>query len=334
MRSFVVLLGLVAADFEAIGLNYQAAWGCNYPSTQNISANLQFSTSNLTLINDFYKQGGVSLYPFTGWTIPDPDKADPKTGLCHSPIPRFSNNTRCKAKNPSWSTEWSMTYKKIKPLIADGAIAGIFLGDEQMWAGVQLSDLEEVTDQIKSDCPSCITFINEAQDVAVCNFNRMNGTWAENGQCLPKSLDWFGFDYYDGSFSYGENSGWEVQRRAFEEQIYPRLHPHQRIIPTCISFFDRSAITREKADEYCAFNAQQYLHWALEDHRLIGVFPFYWPATQPQWWDLQQLPKCTQTWSGIGQIVKATPPSNPYWKPTSCDVDTPVRDYNWCDRYD
>ena len=69
MKSFVILLGVVAADFEAIGLNYQAAWGCNYPSTKHISANLQFSTSNLTLINEFYKHGGVSLYPFTGWII-------------------------------------------------------------------------------------------------------------------------------------------------------------------------------------------------------------------------------------------------------------------------
>ena len=31
----------------------------------NISANLQFTTTNLTLINEFYLNGGRSLYPFT-----------------------------------------------------------------------------------------------------------------------------------------------------------------------------------------------------------------------------------------------------------------------------
>ena len=334
MKSLAIVIGLVTADFEALGLNYQAAWGCNYPDTRKISANLQFSTSNLTQINQFYIDGGVTLYPFTSWTISDPDKADPATGLCHSPIPRFANNTRCKTLNKNYNAEWKQTFNIIKPFIANGTIVGIFLGDEQMWAGVTMAELTIVTDMIKHDCPACITFINEAQDVAVCNFNRMNGTWAENGECLPHSLDWFGFDYYDGSFSDGSNSGWQVQRRAFEEQIYPRLHPHQRIVPTCISFFDRVKITQEKADEYCAYNAQQYLHWALEDHRLIGVFPFYWPATQPQWWDLAQLPKCAQTWKGIGEIVKVTPQSEPYWKPTSCKVDAAIHDYNWCDRYD
>ena len=70
MKSLTLLIGLVAADFEALGLNYQAAWGCNYPDTRNISANLQFSSSNLTQINEFFKDGGVSLYPFTTWTMP------------------------------------------------------------------------------------------------------------------------------------------------------------------------------------------------------------------------------------------------------------------------
>ena len=25
----------------------------------------------------------------------------------------------------------------------------------------------------------------------------MNETWIEDGECLPETLDWFGFDYYD-----------------------------------------------------------------------------------------------------------------------------------------
>ena len=33
MKSFSVIFALVSADFEPIGLNYQASWGCNYPDT-------------------------------------------------------------------------------------------------------------------------------------------------------------------------------------------------------------------------------------------------------------------------------------------------------------
>jgi len=144
------------------GLQYQAAWSLGYPESKNISANLLFSTGNLEMMVEHAKNGGVSLYPF-GWTVSDPEKADPKTGLCKSPIPRFANSTRCKTLDPNYEANWKKTFALIEPYIKNGTIIGIFLSDEQMWAGATLDQLGKVTDMIKKDCPHCITYINEAQ---------------------------------------------------------------------------------------------------------------------------------------------------------------------------
>lgn len=272
-----------------------------------------------------------SLYPFE-WTIPDPKRADPKTGLCKSPIPRFANGTYCKTLDPNYQANWKKTFTMIKPFIENGTIIGIFLSDEQMWAGATLDQLGNVTDMIKKDCPHCITFLNEAQDIAVCNFNKMNETWAEDGQCLPETLDWFGYDYYDYSYSFSNNSGWEVQRLGFNEQIYPRLSSHQKVVPTCVAFFTKKTISQQDADTYCTENAQRYLNWGLEDHRVVGIFPFYWPATQPEWWDLSQLPRCIKTWHGIGEIVVNTPPHKTHFPDGNCKPAATIRDYEFCDR--
>ena len=103
----------------------------------------------------------------------------------------------------------------------------MFLYTAKLLFNSVLDQLEKVTDLIKKDCPHCVTFINEAQDLAVCNYNRLNGTWAQPTQCLPKSLDWFGYDYYDYDGTFGNNSGWEVMRKGNKEQLYPRLYSHQ-----------------------------------------------------------------------------------------------------------
>ena len=79
------------------------------------------------------------MYPF-GWTIPDPKYADPKTGFCQSPIPRFGNSTRCKTLDPDYKKKWAATFATIEPFINNGTIIGVFLSDEQMWAGATLAN--------------------------------------------------------------------------------------------------------------------------------------------------------------------------------------------------
>ena len=57
----LVQRGLCVSDME-MGLQYLASWGCTYPDTRNISANLQFSTSDLKKIEDHWRTKGGARY--------------------------------------------------------------------------------------------------------------------------------------------------------------------------------------------------------------------------------------------------------------------------------
>ena len=81
-------------------------------------------------------------------------------------------------------------------LIKKGAIVGVFLGDEHMWFGVQLSELKAIADEVRLSWPSAIIYSNEAPDIAMCNYRKDNTTVFADGECLPSNVDWFGFDFY------------------------------------------------------------------------------------------------------------------------------------------
>ena len=42
-----------------------------------------------------------------------------------------------------------------------------------MWDGASIKNLTTITDMIKTDWPEAIIYVNEAQDVIHCNFNRL-----------------------------------------------------------------------------------------------------------------------------------------------------------------
>ena len=62
MKSILVIFALVSADFEPIGLNYQASWGCHYPDTG------KFVNFSLVII---YRATAVSfqIEAFSRWTV-------------------------------------------------------------------------------------------------------------------------------------------------------------------------------------------------------------------------------------------------------------------------
>ena len=82
----------------------------------------------------------------------------------------------------------------LAPWRANGTVAGIFLGDEQCYHGVSLQNLTYITKLIRRDWPEAVLYINEAQDLLMCNFNRLNETFFPDGACWPEELDWLGFD--------------------------------------------------------------------------------------------------------------------------------------------
>ena len=226
---------------------------------------------------------------------------------------------------------------------------GVFLGDENLWDGTSLKNLTTICDTIKKDWPEAIIFINEAQDTVNCGFNRLNETIFKDGECFPDNLDIFGYDYYctipGCTDAYGKEAGWNVQRDGMTNMIYPRMSDHQQVIPTTLGFFytglpppGMNASMLAEMDEYCAYSADKYFEWALEDPKVAGLFPFYWHSAAGIV-GLSNLTKCRDAYEAWGKMViagnvpPATMPERKFRAPTPgrvCPTPTEKIQHAWC----
>lgn len=162
---FLALLGYSTASLE-----FAAGWGLNVGTGANKTwTNLQFEVGPQLAVEGWQK-GIASLYSLS-WIAASP-RADPLTHTCPSTIPRFGNTTHCLDIRPDFHDYWRQTFSSLQPFIANGTYIGIFLGDEHMWSGISLASLTTACDTIKRDWPDAIVYINEAQDIVNCNFNR------------------------------------------------------------------------------------------------------------------------------------------------------------------
>ena len=48
--------------------------------------------------------------------------------------------------------------------------------------------------------------MNEAPDIAMCNYRKDNTSVFAKGECLPQNVDWFGFDFYSD-----DSTSWTVR---------------------------------------------------------------------------------------------------------------------------
>ena len=92
-------------------------------------------------------------------------------------------------------------------------------------------------------------------------------------------------------------------------------------------------------DEYCAYSADKYFEWGMEDPKVAGFFPFYW-HTQAGIVGLSNLTKCRAVYEAWGKMViagqvppAATTPTRKFRAPTPGRVcPTPVEkvQHAWC----
>ena len=165
----------IKSDDPGEGLLYQGAWGFRPAefSARWPGFSITFETGNLTTIaNDFEQHRVQALYPLS-WTTCKFGKGNasgcamthgPPPGGCVSPVTRFGQ-TPCATIRPDYKSYWAATYLTLKPLIASGAVIGVFLGDERMWDGITAAQTETIGSLIKSDWPKAIIYQNEAGGV-------------------------------------------------------------------------------------------------------------------------------------------------------------------------
>ena len=311
--ALAMLAPLLMMDGAQAALQFSAGWGMSLdqPAVNASWVNLQFGVSMEQAVDSYATSRVPSLYSFA-WTELDKSRVTNATaGTCSSRIKRFGNTTHCKTMREDVEQAWAEAFESIREMIDNGTFIGVFLGDENLWDGTSMQNLSTVSELIKRDWPEAVVYINEAQDVVHCNFNRLGDPIFEDGQCWPESVDWVGYDYYctipSCTGAYGAAAGWNVQRDGMQTMVYPRLpREDQRVVPTPLGFFWKTSPFNQSIlnamDAYCEYNAEKYASWALQDDRLIGMFPFVWSSSDTMI-GLSNLPRCLAKWVQIGKDV-------------------------------
>ena len=256
------------------------------------------------------------------WTEPRAE-ARARGGVCLSPIPRFRNSTRCVTIRRDIDAHWAAARAALEPWRRNGTVAGVFLGDELCYHGASLANLTYVTRLIRRDWPEAVLYINEAQDLLMCNFNRLNETFFGARECWPPELDWLGFDIY----GFDRGAAFDAPRRAYDWNLFDRMSSDaQYAVQTTVGFGGHDAATEgwtlADYDDFCAANAALWFEFAAAEPRVGGVFPWYWrtgtyypaPPSVPRinvtyGIGLDRLPRCRAAYAAWGRNVSEHTPA-------------------------
>ena len=177
----------------------------------------------------------------------------------------------------------------------------------------------------RQDCDTfsiCVLSVSLTQKASLfqCGKNRMNETVFQPGEQLPPSIDWWGFD----SYAFTARS-WEKPIAGYEQVVFPRLRPHQKVVATTGSLgTNRSALltnrsqpdsnwSLEQFDEFCVENALRHLQWGLGDARVAMIAPWHFvnlsivpgSAASDMEIGLVSLPRCAETYNAMGLLIRA-----------------------------
>ncbi len=180
-----------------------------------------------------------------------------------------------------WSRALDGFIARVGPLVRNGTVVGVFLGDELCCSGVPLANVTTVTDALKAAWPDVATYLNECNtclygDASSCD---LVSRWA----AVPASIDLVSVDLYDLRDDDGRR---EVARaRSFYERyLYPKMGAHQRAIGVPGTFASDPAGCAAK-NVSCPLAAQAaqvvakldgYFAWGTSDARLVGYNPWHW----------------------------------------------------------
>ena len=351
MKTIPFLVAILHILTAAIALQHSSMWSINGPDGSGW-ADITFAVGDLdTIQNNSIHYGMKALYPLQ-WTVGQKQKCYAPVKHCQTTPDGYFN---CITIDPNYKEAWQKQFLEIKPLIDKGIIIGIFLGDEHLYFGVTLAEVKLIADLIRLSWPEAIIYMNDAPDPASCNYDKQNRTVFGEGECLPVNVDWFGFDFYSQ-----DSSSWTVQEEAYKHMVYPRLsRPDQRVVPVSggWSSGSLSAAQARDLDEFCSTNAREFFSFALRDNRVVALFPFYWDGGAVNNKNgsitgaagIKNLPRCRETYEGIGKIVLAAgsegtsqdpahnppkPDKNGVFIEPKCEtpVEKPPGTWPWCRR--
>lgn len=205
-----------------------------------------------------------------------------------------------------WEQRWqALLDTQITPLLDEGAIFGVFLGDEIVGgAGVgkdnkgPWNNLSAVVSKVRADLPSNTTlYYNEAATVIA-----QRGVYYYYPH-VPTGLSWISLDMYANE---GTAAG---VKQVYSQRLYPIMGPSMKalLVPPAYGFSGVgdgcASNTANCADTICCRKSTPYgsnppcsgncsramlqwarffYDWAREDQHIVGVAPYHWETRSGQ----------------------------------------------------
>jgi hypothetical protein len=192
---------------------------------------------------------------------------------------------------PDFVTKWEPMVPVLRERLANGSIIGFNLGDELICSGMKTSVLHEYARTVRDSFPrqsngkGAIIWLN----ACVCSMSNSlfctqhNASSNQVNFTIPAAVDWMSVDMYHMD---GPVDNWvrDNVREFYEQNIYPNLTEHQRVLlvpgafgsdgnrhPNGSYICDRACY-----DRMCAKDAVDFYDWAKSDSRVVGITPWNW----------------------------------------------------------
>ena len=207
----------------------------------------------------------------------------------------------------NWRSEWASASQHYAPMIANGSAGGFMLGDELVWEGCDVAAVALLAETVRADFPSAALYYNENVPVVL---HGVNSAGVAVNFSVPPALTMFSFDYYHYD---GNDTGAHVRavRQVYEQHVYPKLLPHQRVLLVPGAFAMPAGATNPGGftcslncfDEMGADDARHYWEWAQTDARIVGLAPWEWDNGGGRLGAFN-LPRTRAAWTAIGRKLQ------------------------------
>ncbi|MFS4494461.1 hypothetical protein [Maribacter sp. 2308TA10-17] len=163
---------------------------------------------------------------------------------------------------PDYKDRWN-EFKDINlSILNTNYIGALYIGEEPTWNGITFTELNSVSQLLKTDFPSIPSMIIEAYP-------------SLSDLQIPETVDWIGFDRY---FIKNPNTNSEFQKdwALLKSKI---SNPTQKIMVILDSHFidwahgDLGNIDLTQMDEV----ANNYYILAKSDEKVVGILGYFWP---------------------------------------------------------
>lgn len=171
----------------------------------------------------------------------------------------------------SLPTDWRLQLhafeETIAPLVRNGTVVGIFIGDEKLCGGVPLSNYTAVLAHLRAAFGrSVLLYGNECTH--------------PSGLVVPAELDLYSFDVYNAQNDNG-TSEVAMARSVAEKTIFPLLAPHQKLllVPGVYGNTPTTCVKAGGSEAACSLDAQAtqvvaklegFFAWAKSEERIAG----------------------------------------------------------------